>query len=133
MPTIRVTVASLEYEPVLEYYNTHKNESWPSLEKLNRAEGGFMIQIPEMIDVACYNSNEKIRQLRWSRRCLVPEKSFPYFTDEETMLLGEALIYVLGEACVNVIYTKEEYNLLLHSVHRSTLIVNNTLILTDDE
>jgi hypothetical protein len=78
MPTIRTTIATIEYAPVLEYYNGHKNDNEPNLERLYRAEGGFQIQIPDKQHQRG-DPNEKIRQLRWKQRSLVPHNGFCIF------------------------------------------------------
>ena len=94
---IFVDVNTIDYGLVLDYYNTHKKESEPKLERLDRLEGGFQIQIPEKD--RC-NSNQKIRQLRWNRKWLIPKQGYPYFEDEQELLLVEALKYVLGDEIV---------------------------------
>ena len=101
---IRVYVPKIEdsdMESILNYYNTHKKETDEPLERLNRAEGGFQIQITDLKDVSSINTNEKIKQLRWKRRYLVPEYGFPYFEDGEQALLFESMKSVLGD---NVVY-----------------------------
>ena len=96
---IFVNVNTIDYGLVLDYYNTHKKESEPKLERLDRVEGGFQIQIPEKQNERC-DSNEKIRQLRWNQQWLVPKYGYPYFKEEQEILLVEALKHVLGDEIV---------------------------------
>jgi hypothetical protein len=41
--TIQVLPEMIKYQPILDYYNSHKEEGEPPLQRLNRAEGGFQI------------------------------------------------------------------------------------------
>lgn len=95
---IRVLVDTIKYQPVLDYYNANKPEDEEPLEILDRAEGGFQIQIP-LMKGKMVDSNQKIRQLRWSNRKLVSQVGINYyigFTEKQTMMLFEALVYALG-------------------------------------
>ena len=94
---IRVTATSIDAETlrdVINYYNTNKPDDEESLERLNRAEGGFQIQIASKKDMAC-DANHKIRQLRWSRGRLVSGGHIG-FTQKQEAMLYEALVHALG-------------------------------------
>ena len=99
--TIKVLVDTISYEPVLEYYNSHKEAYEPKLERLNRFEGGFKIALPELKD-KYIDPNNKIQQLRWSRGYLRPMGYFG-FNEKQTKLLHEALVNALGESNVLLI------------------------------
>lgn len=101
--TIQVLPETINYQPVLDYYNSHKEEGEQPLKRLDRAEGGFQIDIPEEQwekDYRGYtDANKKIRQLRWNYEgCLVA----PYinFTAKQGMLLYEALVHSLPPGSV---------------------------------
>ena len=96
--TIKVLVDTISYNPVLEYYNSHKDAYEPPLERLNRFEGGFKIAIPELKD-KCIDANDKIQQLRWSRGYLRP-MGYIGFNGKQTKLLHESLVNALGESNV---------------------------------
>jgi hypothetical protein len=90
---IKVLVNTIDYEPVLEYYNYNKSDDEEPLEILNRAEGGFKIAIPKMKN-KYVDENLKIRQLRWSMGNLL-SMEYIGFTEKQTMLLYESLLYTL--------------------------------------
>jgi hypothetical protein len=90
---IKVLVDTLDYEPVLNYYNSNKSEDEEPLEILDRAEGGFKISIPKMKN-KYVDENLKIRQLRWSMGNLLSMGHIG-FTEKQTMLLYESLLYAL--------------------------------------
>jgi len=95
---IRVLVDTIKYQPVLDYYNSNKPEEEEQLEILDRAEGGFQIQIP-LMKGKMVDPNKQIRQLRWSNGRLVSHVCLNYytgFTEKQTMMLFEALVYALG-------------------------------------
>jgi hypothetical protein len=71
------------------------------LERLNRCEGGFQIQISYMKDQYC-DPNNKIKQLRWNKGYLSPMK-YISFTYKEQKLLYYALVYVIGEEYVKMV------------------------------
>jgi len=108
---IKVTVQELsKYEMycIINYYNTNKDDHDEPIEELNRAEGGFKINIPEKADEKC-DSNKKIKQLRWSRKVLRPPHSlfgdYISFNEKETLLLFESMKHVLGKATVELVNT----------------------------
>jgi hypothetical protein len=86
-----------QYEKIIERYNELKPETWQPLERLPRAEGGFQLEIPEKKGVKCNNQNQKIKQLRWVKKCLVPYQYYLGFNDRETEILYHALKSVFGE------------------------------------
>ena len=94
---IRVTATSIDAETfhaILNYYNTNKPKDDEPLERLNRAEGGFQIQIASKRNLAC-DDNLKIRQLRWSRGRLV-SCGYIGFTAKQEAMMYEALVHGLG-------------------------------------
>ena len=97
---IKVLVNHIYYRDILEYYNSHKSDDEESLHVLNRMEGGFYIKIPEIYNEHHFNSTT--RQVRWSYGIL---KSFGLnpFTENQTLLLYNSLVHVLGESKVLLI------------------------------
>jgi hypothetical protein len=91
---IQVLAPTVNYQSILEHYNSNKPEDEEPLERLDRTEGGFQIQIPSMKDKSV-DENRKIRQLRWANGWLV-SGFYIGFTEKQTMLLYEALVYSLG-------------------------------------
>ena len=94
---IKVLVDIIEYEDlqkILDYYNSNKSINEEPLELLDRSEGGFKIGIPYMKDIMC-DANRKIKQLRWSKKYLVPQ-TYINFTEKEQDLLYNSLVYALG-------------------------------------
>ena len=97
--TIKVKVSTMELDQIvaiLEHYNSNKPPSYPPLEKLNRYESGFQIKIREKEFDHC-DANEKIKQLRWYKKQLIPYRGYPSFNGDEETLLLNALKYVLSE------------------------------------
>uniref|UniRef100_A0A6C0JWE9 Uncharacterized protein n=1 Tax=viral metagenome TaxID=1070528 RepID=A0A6C0JWE9_9ZZZZ len=97
---IKVLVPTISYTPVLEYYNSHKDADEEPLQVLDRAEGGFKIDIPER-DIPERNgyymdSNYTIQQLRWENGFL---KSMGYigFSEKQTLLLYHSIANAIGE------------------------------------
>ena len=77
MPSIKVLVNSIDiqtFQKILDFYNSNKSSDENPLERLNRAEGGFQIKLPEEKWTRDYrgfvDENYKIRQLRWSKGLL---------------------------------------------------------------
>jgi len=94
--TIRVFVDSITasmYEEIKKYYNENKPADEELLEILDRAEGGFKIQIPEKQNEP--DENNRIRQLRWNKKRLIAEYPLIGFTEKQEYLLFEALVNVL--------------------------------------
>ena len=95
-----------EMDQILIYYNSHKNNNDKCIERLNRAEGGFMIEIDKIDEInkidknSNENPNEKIKQLRWDKKKLVKHQHYPSFTDTELLLLFESMKEVLGNNVV---------------------------------
>ena len=103
------------YDPILNYYNEKREEGSEELQLLNRAEGGFMIEIPENKNEE--DSNNRIRQLRWSNFCLVSD-IYIGFNDKQLDLLYEALVDYLGE---DMVY-KTEKKINNNSINRTTQV-----------
>ena len=94
-----------QMQATLDHYNANKPAGEFPLEQLDRAEGGFKIELPPEKWVKNSSSalppdaNDKIRQLRWSDGYL---KSSYYkgFTATQYMLLYEALVVGFGSGNV---------------------------------
>jgi hypothetical protein len=84
------------YEPILDYYNSKRDQSTPPLEKLPRCEGGFMIKFENYDEIKDFEINNKIQQLRWCKRQLISD-IYIGFNDTQLELLYEALVCSLGE------------------------------------
>jgi hypothetical protein len=100
---IKVLVDEIDSETmqkILNYYNSKKCETDEPLERLDRCEGGFKIQISYTKDLEC-DENNKIKQLRWHKKYLTSQKYID-FKYKEKMLLFQALVHVLGSD--NVIF-----------------------------
>ena len=90
---IKVLSHTINYQPVIDYSNNHKPYDEEPLERLDRVEGGFQIQIPSMKD-KMVDVNRKIRQLRWDQGKLV-SMFYIGFNEKQTMMLYEALVQAL--------------------------------------
>ncbi len=98
--TIKVRVDVIEEnknQEIVKIYNEVKPPNWPPLQILDRAEGGFQIEIPEKKDIKCANQNDKIKQLRWRNKSLVGYSRYPTFNQVELQLLLRAMNSVLGD------------------------------------
>jgi len=93
------------YEPILDFYNSKRDQSTPPLERLPRCEGGFMIKLPNYDQIKDSDINNKIQQLRWCKRQLVSD-IYIAFDDTQLELLYQALIDSLGE---NNVYKYDKY------------------------
>jgi hypothetical protein len=100
---IRVLIKTFtkdQMEAVLNHYNTNKTADEAPLERLDRTEGGFKIQLQESqwkIDprFGFAGSDDKIRQVRWSNGQLL-SMGYIGFTEKQYMLLYESLVYGFG-------------------------------------
>ena len=102
--TIKVNVDTISHEDiqkVIDYYNLNKPLDEQPISRLHRYEGGFQINLPDMKEVMC-DENNKIKQLRWHKQCLVAG-FYMGFSDSEEELLYTSLVHVLGES--NVIHS----------------------------
>ena len=90
------------YDKIIDYYNINKNKNDELLERLYRSECGFQIKIKNKKNQNC-DSNEKIKQLRWNKKYLIPFNLYESFTKKELLLLLESMKYVLGEKVVQFI------------------------------
>ena len=98
---IKVLVDSINkelFEQILFHYNSKKDANAEPLQRLDRAEGGFKINIASMKDKYC-DANHKIKQLRWSKGWLVSSYHIG-FDQKEEELLYESLVFALGECNV---------------------------------
>jgi len=92
---IKVKVKSLNHDEVCSIYNRIKKTEMLPLEKLNRAEGGFKLEIAEKQNLSI-DANEKCKQLRWYRGFLKPYQNYLGFDREELDTLHSALSEHLG-------------------------------------
>ena len=106
--TIKVIPETIKYQPVLDYYNSHKEEGEPPLKRLDRSEGGFQVDIPEEEWVKSFNTgyvreNDKIRQLRWNHEGCLVSLGYKTFTAKQGNLLYEALVHSLPPGSVVIV------------------------------
>ena len=106
------------YEPILDFYNSKRDQSTPPLEKLPRCEGGFMIKLPNYDLIKDYDINNKIQQLRWSKRQLVSD-IYIGFDDEQLDLLFDSLCSCLGE---NNVYKYDKYTKKEPTIQRNFVV-----------
>jgi hypothetical protein len=90
-------ITGVHYKKIIEKYNEMKPSDWPPLERLDRAEGGFQLEIPEKRGIKCRNANDKIKQLRWKNKALVQHNYYITFNERELELLFNAMLDVLGK------------------------------------
>jgi len=106
------------YEPILDFYNSKRDQSTPPLEKLPRCEGGFMIKLPNYDEIKDYDINNKIQQLRWSKRQLVSD-IYIGFDDIQLELLYQSLVHSLGE---NNVYKYDKYTKKEPTIQRNFVV-----------
>jgi hypothetical protein len=98
---IQVLFDIVSYEQVCEYYNDNKSNDWKPLRQLERAEGGFCIDIKnhpvDKNDIFANDPNAKIKQVRWVKKHLKTPIGWNGFNSDETMLLYESLRKIYGE------------------------------------
>jgi len=99
-------IDNLTYQSILEYYNKNKEPDEAPLQRLDRAEGGFQIELPrnewKKNDFGIIDSNGQIRQLRWSNGKLTSGE-YKGFTESQTALLFVALTHSLPAGQVHLI------------------------------
>ena len=80
-----------QYDQVIKYYNENKADDWNPINKLDRAEGGFQIELKEneIVNKNIKDPNYLIKQLRWSNKKLTT--NFIPFNEQETKILWYAL------------------------------------------
>jgi hypothetical protein len=104
--SIRVIIDIITYEiyhAIIFHYNENRNLLTDApLEKLQRVEGGFQIKILDKQEKQL-DPNEKIKQVRWSKKMLVPFKNYESFTKEETFRLFISMNYVLQDKVLYII------------------------------
>ncbi len=94
---IQVLVSNIDnetFQKILDYYNSNKCDDEENLERLDRAEGGFQIKLPEN-EIVKRSENYMIRQLRWSKGKLIVAPYTIGFTEKQKILLFYALNYAL--------------------------------------
>ena len=87
-----------ELNNVLDFYNSKKKDTDKPLQELDRAEGGFQIELDK---IDGNDPNKRIKQLRWKRKELSCLEHID-FTNDEKKLLYESLCNVFGDE--NVIF-----------------------------
>ena len=100
---IKVLVNAIEtsyINQIIEIYNEIKPVGTEPIQNLDRCEGGFQINISNSSNQMHIDANDKIKQLRWSRRYLKPYKNYDGFTETEELLLFLSMKKVLGENVV---------------------------------
>jgi hypothetical protein len=100
------TIQNDVLQKILDHYNKNKKIGEYPLEILNRTEGGFKIRLPKITGKLSESNrlrdaNSEIRQLRWSRGQLV-SGYYIGFTQEQELLLYNALVDALGQANVSM-------------------------------
>jgi len=98
--TIKVKIDVIKWvekQEIVKKYNKIKPSNWPPLAILERAEGGFQIEIPEKKNMKCANENDKIKQLRWMNKALVCNRHYTTFNHLELQLLFRSMHSVLGD------------------------------------
>lgn len=106
------SISKDEVNEVVKYYNENKLLENNNLQALDRAEGGFKININQCDDV--HQSNDSIKQLRWGRGKILSSTVFEFsryreyndFTNDEKRLLYDALCSVFGEDKVSLFEKK---------------------------
>jgi hypothetical protein len=101
---IRVTFDAITLDQnnkVINYYNQNKKDTANPLRKLDRAEGGFQIELDEPVNIfiGSSNSNNKSKQLRWTNKRLI-SGVYHDFNNSEKELLYNALCSVFGKEYV---------------------------------
>jgi len=102
---IKVTFDVINVNAVCDYYNKNKSEDQNSLEKLNRAEGGFQIKrkvIPDTGSVYDNDPNNLVKQLRWSNKSLITPLGKYTFNEDEVKLLYRAISSIHGKDSVSI-------------------------------
>ena len=86
-------IYKVDYERIIDYYNSNIPFDRPKLEILDRCEGGFQIPYPcGETDV-----NRNIKQLRWNKKRLLPFRGYTGFSKYEEMMLFIAIRSVFGD------------------------------------
>ena len=98
------TIDANTFQKILDNYNKLKEANENPLQRLNRAEGGFQIELPQdKWDIDPYfgfpDANDKIRQVRWSNGTLV-SGLHRGFTLKQYMLLYDSLVVALPPGSV---------------------------------
>ena len=89
------SISKEQYQYVIEYYNKNKLLTDNNLEVLDRAEGGFKINLD--FNEEKYGVNGKIKQLRWCKGKLLLPGNYIDFSNDEKILLYKSLCHVFGE------------------------------------
>ena len=89
------SISKEQYQRVIEYYNKNKLLTDNNLQVLDRAEGGFKINLD--FNEEKYGVNGKIKQLRWCKGKLLLPGYYIDFTNDEKILLYKSLCHVFGE------------------------------------
>ena len=102
-PQIVVNFDNFDYDNIIQYYNQKRPIGTPPIQKLNRFEGGFMIEKYNITSGS--NENEKYSQVRWRLKHLFTPHGLPAFTEDEMKLLYSSFVYFHGNKNVHYIST----------------------------
>ena len=95
------------YDKVTTEYNKNKPSTWLPLDKLDRIERGFQINIPNNSDMA--DVNDRIKQVRWHEMSLRTRNRDIPFSEEETILLHKSMETVFGKHKVELVNKSSTY------------------------
>lgn len=89
-----------QMDKILDHYNANKDPGEYNLERLDRSEGGFQINLPpNQWKINYYtgyaDANDQIRQVRWSNGYLL-SMGYRGFTEKQYLLLYESIIVGFG-------------------------------------
>ena len=104
---IKVLVNAIEtsyINQIIEIYNENKPIDAEAIQRLDRCEGGFQINISNTSNQLYIDANDKIKQVRWTNGYLKPYKHYKGFTETEEILLFLSMKKVLGD---NVVFELE--------------------------
>ena len=91
------SISKEECQEVIKYYNKNKLSTDNNLEVLDRAEGGFKINLDLDLYEESYDINKKFKQLRWSKGKILSSGLYIDFSNDEKILLYKSLCHVFGE------------------------------------
>jgi len=86
-------IYQVDYDRIIDYYNSNIPFDQAKLEILDRCEGGFQIQCPRGETVV----NRNIKQLRWNKKRLLPFRGYTGFSKYEELMLFIAIRSVFGD------------------------------------
>ena len=101
----KVLISEIEIkciQDIVNHYNNNKDPENEPIEILDRCEGGFKIKlkIKNKDQNDFLDDNQKIKQLRWNHKYLLPYQNTLGFSKKEELLLFKSMKKVLGENVV---------------------------------